>query len=94
MSKLVNEVHNRGYEYYDWNVSSSDASGSSVSTNKIISSSCVSWSGSKMILFHDTYGKDTTVKALPSIIEYYLDRGYTFKAIDDSTPGFHHGVNN
>ena len=94
MSKLVVEVHNRGYEYYDWNVSSADASGSYVSASKIIKAATNASSGTLMILFHDTYGKDTTVEALPSIIEYYLDLGYEFKAIDDETYGFHHGLNN
>ncbi len=94
MSTLVQEVRARGYQYYDWNVSSADASGSNVSTSKIINSSTSAASGELMILFHDTYGKDTTAAALPSIIEYYLNRGFTFKAIDESTPGFHHGVNN
>lgn len=94
MSTLVQEVRARGYQYYDWNISSADASGSNVSTSKIINSSTSAASGELMILFHDTYGKDTTAAALPSIIEYYLNRGFTFKAIDESTPGFHHGVNN
>ena len=94
MTTLTQEVRARGYQYYDWNVSSADASGSNVSTSKIISSSTSAASGELMILFHDTYGKDTTAAALSSIIEYYLNRGFTFKAIDASTPGFHHGVNN
>lgn len=94
MSTLTQEVRARGYQYYDWNVSSADASGSNVSTSTIISSATSAGSGNLMILFHDTYGKDTTAEALPSIIDYYLNRGFTFKAIDESTPGFHHGVNN
>lgn len=94
MSVLSKEVCDRGYQYFDWNISSSDASGSKTPVSQIISSSCVSYTNEIMILFHDTYGKDTTVEALPSIIEYYLDRGYTFKAIDESTSGFHHGINN
>ena len=94
MSKLAVELHNRGYEYYDWNISSADASGASVSVDKIIRSSTSASNGTLMILFHDTYGKDTTVKALPTIIEYYLELGYEFRGIDETTYGFHHGINN
>lgn len=94
MSKLAVELHNRGYEYYDWNISSADASGQNVSVDTIIRSATSASSGTLMILFHDTYGKDTTVKALPTIIEYYLDLGYSFKGIDENTYGFHHGINN
>ena len=94
MSKLAVELHNRGYEYYDWNVSSADASGQNVSVDTIIRSSTSVSNGTVMLLFHDTYGKDSTVKALPTIIEYYQDLGYTFKGIDENTYGFHHGINN
>lgn len=94
MSKLAVELHNRGYEYYDWNISSADASGSNVSVEKIISSSTSASNGTLMILFHDTFGKGTTVQALPTIIEYYLELGYEFRGIDETTYGFHHGINN
>ena len=46
------------------------------------------------LLMHDTGAKTTTVEALPTIIEYYLDLGYTFKAIDESSFAPHHGTNN
>lgn len=94
MSSLTQEVKNKGYQYYDWNISSADASGNNVSVNRIIKSATSASKGECMILFHDAYGKDTTVEALPTIIEYYMNKGFTFKAIDHSTPGFHHGVNN
>ena len=94
MSKLTNELHDKGYEYYDWNVSSGDASGFGVPASSIVASSTACSGGTAMILFHDANGKETTVEALPEIIEYYLDLGYVFKGIDDTTSGFHHGVNN
>lgn len=94
MSTLVNELHNRGYEYYDWNVSSADASGNGVPASTIIESATNCSGGTAMILFHDAGGKETTVEALPAVIEHYLNLGYTFKGIDETTAGFHHGVNN
>ena len=47
-----------------------------------------------MILMHDANGKQNTVDILPKVIEHYQKKGYTFKAIDDSTPVFHQHVNN
>ena len=94
MSLLTQEVQNRGYQYYDWNIDSADASGNGVASQVIMNSACSASNGTVMILFHDTFGKETTVEALPSIIEYYQNLGYSFSGIDSSTPIFHHGVNN
>ncbi len=35
---------------------------------------------------HCSYLSKNTVKALPSIIQYYKDNGYEFKTIDENTP--------
>lgn len=94
MSALATEVPARGYQFYDWNVSSADASGTNVAVDTIVSSSCVEGYTNVMLLFHDSNTKDTTVEALPRIIEYYQERGYAFKAIDRETYVVHHGVNN
>ena len=94
MSTLVTEVQNRGYQYYDWNVSSGDASGNNIATSKIIKESTSSSAKNINLLMHDTSAKDTTVEALPKIIEYYQSKGYVFKAIDDYSYTPHHGVNN
>ena len=96
MSVLVNEVQNRGYQYYDWNVSSGDASGKNgpVPVSKIVKASTSSNANNIMLLMHDTGAKGTTVEALPQIIEHYQTKGYVFKGIDDSSFTPHHGVNN
>lgn len=43
---------------------------------------------------HDTDAKDTTVQALPQIIDYYRSQGYTFKGLTVDSVAAHHGVNN
>jgi len=96
MTKLSNEVINRGYKYYDWNVSSEDAG----SCAKTKSSDCVyrsvvnniSKNKCNMVLMHDI--KSYTADALPRIIEYGKKEGYQFKVIDDSTPMVKQRVNN
>ena len=94
MSALVSEVQARGYQFYDWNVSSSDASGTNVAVDTLVQSSCVEGYTNVMLLFHDSNTKDTTPDALPQIIEYYLERGYKFEPITREAFVCHHGVNN
>ena len=36
---------------------------------------------SVVLLMHDTYGKEETVKALPQIIEYLQGKGFEFRTI-------------
>lgn len=94
MSRLTKEVEERGYTYFDWNITSSDATGWGIPANDIVKSSCTDQGGNLVILLHDTQGKETTVEALPKIIKYYKDRGYTFKALAFDSFNAHHPVNN
>lgn len=94
MTTLSSEVQNRGYQYYDWNVSSSDASSGRPPVSKIVKSSTNSKANNIILLAHDTQAKTTTVQALPQIIEHYQARGYIFKALDSSSYTPHHGINN
>ena len=47
-----------------------------------------------MLLFHDEATKETTIEALPTVLEYYKNLGYSFKAIDRESLVVHHQVNN
>src|SRR5699024_12272174 len=78
--------------YYDWNVSSGD--GSVCSADEIVQNSTTDKYHHVMILFHDAATKDTTVEALPRVIEYYKNLGYEFRAIDrESFVSHHKGTN-
>lgn len=92
MSVLVQEAQNRGYQYYDWNCSSGD--GSVQPTDVLVANGTSGVNNNIVLLSHDANGKETTVEALPSIIEYYQSQGYTFKALDKQSFTAHHGVNN
>ncbi len=95
MSALVKEVRDRGYQYFDWNISSADANGNTMPTSTIIRESTAGGGYKNVnLLMHDTSAKTTTVEALPSIIEYYLDLGYSFKALNVNSYAHHHGTNN
>ena len=96
MSALSVETANQGYVYFDWNISSGDADGNNVPASKIVANvkKYGGYSKQDIVLMHDTGAKDTTVEALPEIIEYYISRGYTFAPITVNTPPIQHGINN
>lgn len=95
MTALAGDVQAKGYQYYDWNVSSGDAAGSNVPVDTIVQSSCAYGTFTNVILLcHDSGSKNTTVEALPQIIEYYQSQGFVCKAIDRSTVVVHHHINN
>ena len=94
MSILTQEVINRGYRYYDWNVSSGDAAGGSPTPDMIYNNVVNSLSKDRinMVLMHDikTYTRD----ALRSIIRYGKENGYTFEKITPATEMVTQRVNN
>ena len=94
MTKLTKKVQEKGYQYFDWNCDSTDASGNNVPVDKLIKNATSCSSQHINILMHDTDAKDTTVEALPKIIEHYRAAGYTFKGITVDSYSAHHGVNN
>lgn len=92
MTQLADEVHNRGYQYYDWNASSGD--GSVLGTEELVANATRFTENNLVLLSHDAAAKETTVEALPRIIEYYQSQGYVFKALDREAYAPHHGINN
>lgn len=91
MTELIGLLQERGIEYYDWNVNSTDASGRNPDPNVLTQSVA---SGLKykhnIILMHDAAGHETTVQALPGIIQECRDRGLIFSVITQDTPPAHH----
>lgn len=95
MTALSQDVRARGFQYYDWNVSSNDAAGNKVPVEKIVEASCSNGNYTNVILLcHDSAPKSTTVEALPQIIEYYQSQGFVCKALDRTSVVVHHGINN
>lgn len=96
MSRLAKKVTEKGYIYYDWNISSGDAESIEVSSKDIIKNSTnISEDMDYIILlFHDSASKKTTVESLDAIIRYYKDRGYVFKNIDKGSYIYHQKILN
>lgn len=94
MTELTEMLPEKGYQYFDWNVSSGDASADDVPVETLIENSTSSNDQHIIILMHDTDAKDTTVEALPAIIEYYQAKGYEFRGLEIDSYAAHHSVFN
>ena len=93
MTRLVQAVTDRGYAYFDWNVSSGDA-GITTDPDEIfryviegISAHQVS-----VVLLHDSHGY--TVDAMERILTWCLENHYVLLPLDHDGPTAHHRVNN
>lgn len=94
MTKITKEVQEKGYQYFDWNCDSTDASGNHVAIEKLVANATSSNAQHINILMHDTDAKDTTVEALPKIIEHYRKLGYSFRKLTQDSFAPHHHINN
>ena len=93
MSRLTSEVVNRGFKYYDWNISSGDAGETREASgvyNNVVSR--LSRERPNMVLMHDI--KSYTRDALRNIIRYGKENGYTFEKITPYTDMVTQRVNN
>lgn len=93
MSRLTKEVVNRGFKYYDWNVSSGDA-GSTTQASGVYSNVVNSLRHDRvnMVLMHDI--KPYTRDAIRDIIRYGKNNGYRFEKITMDTEMITQRVNN
>ena len=93
MSKLTKEVENRGYVYFDWNISSGDAGQTTASSgvyNNVVKN--LSHSRANIVLMHDI--KSYTRDAVRNIIKYGKNNGFTFDRLTTDTTPYHQRVNN
>lgn len=93
MTQLTLEVVARGYQYFDWNVDSKDAGGTKTA-NRVYQNVISGISGKRyaVVLQHDTKG--FSVDAVERIVVWGLENGYTFMAMDATSPGCHHTIRN
>lgn len=93
MREFIYYLYDQDITYFDWNVSSQDASRTKLSANQILNN-CLSGMGNRstvVILMHDTASKDTTVEALPTLIEAILamDNTELLPITEDTVPVQH-----
>ncbi len=85
MESLKLEATEKGYTYFDWNIDARDAVGGSRDAqsvyNRVIKQAqdqnkCI-------VLMHDTMATQDSAKALPDIISWFKNAGYTFDTLDN-----------
>ncbi len=95
MTRLTKTVTDLGFQYYDWNVSSGDASGKKNMTADEVADNVITGIGNKnsaVVLQHDIQG--FSVDAVEKILIWGIQNGYTFQALTPNSPVCHHPVNN
>ncbi|HAJ73285.1 MAG TPA: polysaccharide deacetylase [Lachnospiraceae bacterium] len=93
MSELSAEAGQKGYIYFDWNVSSGDA-GETTDSETVyqnIINGCAS-NDQSVVLCHDI--KEYTVNAIENVIKWGQANGYTFLPLSEGSPTAHQGINN
>ena len=88
MKQLKAEVEHNGWQWVDWNVCAEDAVGGHPSADTIYRN-VVRETGQQtncIVLMHDSASTRTTAEALPDIIQWYADNGYTFLTVAEALP--------
>lgn len=93
MTKLKVDVIDRGYIYHDWNVDSTDAQGSNRKTDVLLDAmkkGVVKYNKADILMHDSGVSKNTTVQALPKLIEYLRSQGYAIEPITQDTLPIQH----
>ena len=93
MHELIAYLDEQDMSYFDWNISSGDAMSSSLSSEEIIRNCTAKLKNydEAIILMHDAAEKNSTVRALPELIETIQSMEDTkILPITDDTERIHH----
>lgn len=84
-NNLIKKIQNKGYRIFDWTATFGDTSttASAEKSIKLIKKQCTE--DYEVILMHH---KQTSLEALPKVIEYLRDSDYELFPITDSTPQY------
>ena len=95
MTRLTKIMEDMGYRYFDWNVASGDASGKPYTSTDIrnrVVGGLKKHSDFAIVLQHDIHLQ--SVKAVDAILTWGEENGYTFLALDLTSPVVHSAVAN
>ena len=92
MTQFIRYLNERGITYYDWNVSSGDATSQAYTADELIQNVMgdVAKYKTSVVLMHDSAAKPTTVEALSSLIEQLQGMGAEILPIDEETKPIQH----
>lgn len=88
MKQLKAEVEQKGLQWVDWNVCAEDAVGGHPSADTIFRNVVreVGEQEQCIVLMHDSATTRTTAEALPDIIQWFKEQGYTFCTVEQVVP--------
>ena len=92
MNKYIEYLNQNNIKYFDWNVSSGDATSQAYSPDELVENvmrDVVKYKTS-VVLMHDADAKDATVAALPTLIERLQAEGAVLLPISDDTTLIQH----
>lgn len=95
MTRLTKIMEDMGYRYFDWNVSAGDAGGGATTSGEVknrVVSGLKRHADYAVVLQHDIHLH--SVKAVDSILTWGEEHGYTFLALDLTSPVVHSEVQN
>lgn len=85
----IDKLHAMGYEFFDWNVSTSDGGSGPITSEEIYNNVKSRSKRGKVkklvVLMHDRGGKETSIDALSDIIYYLKACGYTFLPLNEDS---------
>ena len=87
MGEFISFLEDQGVTYFDWNVSSGDATTQAYTKEQITENVLkdVAKYKNSIVLLHDSDAKSTTVEALGELIDALQAEGYELLPIDRST---------
>ncbi len=96
MKRLVKDVEDAGYIYFDWNCDNGDAGGKETTADYQIKHATKYPKNAEniMILMHDIDVCGVNLEALSGIIEFYQSKGADFGVITEDSPLVRHKVKN
>lgn len=79
MRELISYLKDENITFYDWNVYAGDATGNYISAEDVAKNiiDSMSYYNTVIVLMHDSASRDTTVEALPMVIEKILEMDNT-----------------
>lgn len=91
LPRLVKRVQEEGYQYFDWNVSSTDAAQAVQPKEEIVGAVLYAAANKNnaIVLMHDARGKITTVEALPEVIRGLRELGFRFEVLHKDSRAVH-----
>lgn len=84
--EIIAEMTRRGFDYYDWNLSTGDAVQKSLTPAERCLSNVLNYSAkynNAVVLMHDAQPKTTTVQALPALIDGLRNQGFSFQKLSN-----------